>query len=185
MGTPNFLHFILIFIITYTFPKACTFSVFLFLNGCTRGIWKFLGQGLNPKCSCTTTAVAMSMSDPLTHCARPGIEPLSPKLPEPPMVRFFFFFLMRAVVVAAAAAEGGCGLHFQPMEVSRPVVESELQLLATATARSELRLTYTTGHGNARSLTPWARPGIEPASSWILVGFFPAEPPWELLQSDS
>ena len=100
MGTPNFLHFILIFIITYTFPKACTFSVFLFLNGCTRGIWKFLGQGLNPKCSCTTTAVAMSMSDPLTHCARPGIEPLSPKLPEPPMVRFFFFLVRAAAAVA-------------------------------------------------------------------------------------
>ena len=29
--------------------------------------------------------------------------------------------------------------------------------------------TYTTGHGNAGSLTHWARPGIEPASSWILV----------------
>ena len=30
---------------------------------------------------------------------------------------------------------------------------------------------YTTTHGNTRSLTHWARPGIEPASSWILVGF--------------
>ena len=26
-------------------------------------------------------------------------------------------------------------------------------------------------HGNARSFTHWSRPGIEPASSWILVGF--------------
>ena len=26
-------------------------------------------------------------------------------------------------------------------------------------------------HSNARSLTYWARPGIEPTSSWILVGF--------------
>ena len=32
--------------------------------------------------------------------------------------------------------------------------------------------TYTTAHGNARSLTHWARPGIEPTSSWLLVGFF-------------
>ena len=31
--------------------------------------------------------------------------------------------------------------------------------------------TYTTAHGNARSLTHWARPGIEPAISWFLVGF--------------
>ena len=31
--------------------------------------------------------------------------------------------------------------------------------------------TYTSVSGNAGSLTHWARPGIEPASSWILVGF--------------
>ena len=33
-------------------------------------------------------------------------------------------------------------------------------------------------HCNARSLTHWSGPGIEPASSWILVGFFTAEP-WQ------
>ena len=33
--------------------------------------------------------------------------------------------------------------------------------------------TCTAAHGNAGSLTHWARPGIEPASSWILVGLFP------------
>ena len=31
--------------------------------------------------------------------------------------------------------------------------------------------TYTTAHGNARSLTHWVRPGIEPATLWFLVGF--------------
>ena len=36
-------------------------------------------------------------------------------------------------------------------------------------------------HSNARSLTHWARPGIEPVSSWILVGSVCAEPWWELL----
>ena len=30
---------------------------------------------------------------------------------------------------------------------------------------------YTTAHGNTRSLTQWARPGIEPTTSWFLVGF--------------
>ena len=30
---------------------------------------------------------------------------------------------------------------------------------------------YTTAHIKARSLTHWVRPGIKPASSWILVGF--------------
>ena len=32
-------------------------------------------------------------------------------------------------------------------------------------------MTYTTTLGKARSLTHWARPGIEPTSSWMLVGF--------------
>ena len=40
--------------------------------------------------------------------------------------------------------------------------------------------TYTTGHNNAGSLTLWARPWIEPVSSWILVGFFSTEPQWGL-----
>ena len=40
--------------------------------------------------------------------------------------------------------------------------------------------TYTKAHSNARSQTHWARPGIEPMSSWILVGFIPAESQWEL-----
>ena len=31
--------------------------------------------------------------------------------------------------------------------------------------------TYTTAHSNARSLTHWARPRIEPLTSWLLVEF--------------
>ena len=57
----------------------------------------------------------------------------------------------------------------QHVEVSKIGVESELQLLA-----------YTTTHNNARSPTHRVRPGIEPASSWILVGFLTAVPQWEL-----
>ena len=41
--------------------------------------------------------------------------------------------------------------------------------------------TYTTTYRNGRSLTHWARPGMEPESSWILVGFFTASLPQELL----
>ena len=41
--------------------------------------------------------------------------------------------------------------------------------------------TYTTAHGNARSLTHGARPGIEPKSSWLLAGFITTKPWWELL----
>ena len=39
---------------------------------------------------------------------------------------------------------------------------------------------HTTAHSNGRSLTHWARPGLKPASSWILVTFVTAEPWWEL-----
>ena len=41
--------------------------------------------------------------------------------------------------------------------------------------------TWTTAHGNAGSLTYWARPGIEPATSWFLVRFISAAPRWEVL----
>ena len=79
----------------------------------------------------------------------------------------------------------GGGLHLWHMEVTRLGVESELQLLAytTATAMSDRAssVTYTTAHSNAGSLTHWARPGIEPTSSWILVRFVSVEPQQELL----
>ena len=42
---------------------------------------------------------------------------------------------------------------------------------------------YTTAHGNSRSLTPWVRARIEPASSWMLVRFVITDPQWELLGS--
>ena len=41
--------------------------------------------------------------------------------------------------------------------------------------------TYTPAHINAGFLTHWARPGMEPAFSWILVRFVSAEPWRELL----
>ena len=39
------------------------------------------------------------------------------------------------------------------------------------------------GHSNTRSLTHWARPGIEPESSWMLVRFVSTEPWWEVLKT--
>ena len=41
-------------------------------------------------------------------------------------------------------------------------------------------MTYTTAHSNTRSLTHWARPGIEPTTSWFLVRFISVVPQWEL-----
>ena len=71
------------------------------------------------------------------------------------------------------------GLHPWHMEVLRLGVESELQLPAHITAatmwiwaESE---TYTTDHSSIGSLTHW-EPGIEPASSWMLVWFISAKP---------
>ena len=43
-----------------------------------------------------------------------------------------------------------------------------------------MSVTYTTAHSNAVSLTHRVRPGIEPASSWLLVGLVTTEPQWEL-----
>ena len=40
---------------------------------------------------------------------------------------------------------------------------------------------YTTTHSNAGLLTHWARPGMEPSSSWILAGLITPEPRQQLL----
>ena len=70
--------------------------------------------------------------------------------------------------------------HLLHMKVPRLGVESELQLqaytTATAAPNPALSATYTTAHNHARSLTHRVRPGIEPASSWILVRLVTAEP---------
>ena len=62
------------------------------------------------------------------------------------------------------------GPHLWQMEVPRLGGNSELQLL-----------TYTTADGKTRSLTHWARPWIEPTTSWLLVRFISTVPQWELL----
>ena len=49
--------------------------------------------------------------------------------------------------------------------------------LCHSNTRSEPHLSHIC---NTKSLTHWARPGIEPASSWILVGFLSTEP-WQEL----
>ena len=83
---------------------------------------------------------------------------------------FFFFCLFRAtsVVYGGSQARGWIGAALAGLHYSH------------SNARSELCLTYTTAHSNAGSLTHWARPGIEPASSWVLVRFITTVLPWEL-----
>ena len=67
------------------------------------------------------------------------------------------------------------------MKVPRRGVELELQLSVYAPAiamqdPSHMCYLYRSNNG---SLTHWKGPGIEPTSSWILVGFVTMEPHWE------
>ena len=80
--------------------------------------------------------------------------------------RFFFFFKFRA----AGAAYGSSQARGSNQNCSCwPVPQPQQQGIWAAFA------TYTTAQGNTGSLTHWARPGIEHASSWVLVGFVSAK----------
>ena len=85
-----------------------------------------------------------------------------------PTLLFFFAFFLR--------------LYPRYVEVPRLGVESELQLPCWPTPQPQqcwiwaASVTHTTAHGNSGSLTHWARSGVEPASSWILVGFISSAP---------
>ena len=84
---------------------------------------------------------------------------------------FFFFCLFRAtpLVYGGSQARGqiravATGLHYNHSSRRyEPCLQPTSELVA-----------------NARSLTHWAIPGMEPASSWILVRFVSTEPQWEL-----
>ena len=74
-------------------------------------------------------------------------------------------------------------VHLQHMEGPRPGVQSELQLPAytTAAATWDLSLVCNLYHSSGQcQILNWVRPGIKPASSWILVGFLITEPQREL-----
>ena len=83
------------------------------------------------------------------------------------LLLYFFFFL---------------GLHLWHMGVPRLGVQLELQLLPypTSTAAQDPSHFCDLHHRNAGYLTYWARPGIKPTSSWILLRFVTAEPWLEL-----
>ena len=83
-----------------------------------------------------------------------------------PFILFYFIYLLIYLFLLFRTTLKACGSS----QVRGPI-QSELQLLA-----------YPTAHGNPRSLTHWARPGIEPSSSWTLVGFVTPKPQQELPQ---
>ena len=72
------------------------------------------------------------------------------------------------------------------MEVPRLGVQLELQLLAYTTATAKPDLSHICNlYRSSRQhqiLNPLNRPGIEPATSWFLVGFVSAAPQRELLK---
>ena len=69
------------------------------------------------------------------------------------------------------------------MEVPRLGVILELQLPAYAGATAMQDLSHVCNlhhtHGHTGSLTHWVRPGTEPTSSWILVGFVSTALQWD------
>ena len=74
---------------------------------------------------------------------------------------FFFFLLFRATPVATNGGSRARG-WIQALAASLHHGHSKLEISAASAI-------YTTAHGNARSLTHWARPGIEPAISWMVT----------------
>ena len=148
--------------------NLCIFlKIFLKLKkifyGCTSGMWKFLGQGLNlswrcdPHCSCDLWSAA-AMPYPLTHYTR-----LKP--PQWPKLHLFFFFF--SLFRAAFEAYGSSQARGQIGTTAASPRHSHSMWAMSAT--------YSTVHGNARSITHRVRPEIEPTSSWILVRFISAE----------
>ena len=73
-----------------------------------------------------------------------------------------FFLLFRATPVAWWSSQArGLNQSYSCQPTPQP---QQHRLRATSA-------TCTTAHSNTGSLTHWARPGIEPASSWFLVDF--------------
>ena len=73
---------------------------------------------------------------------------------------FFFFFFF-------------CFLGLCPQNSCLPTPQPQQCWIQAAS------MTYTTADSNAGSLTHWTRPGFEPASSWLLVGFISTAPQQE------
>ena len=76
----------------------------------------------------------------------------------------FFFFFVFVFSRATPVAHGG-------FQARGPIGAAPACLgHSHSNLGSEPPVTYTTARSHARSLTHWARPGMEPATSWFLVG---------------
>ena len=86
--------------------------------------------------------------------------------------KFFFFSLFRAVPLAYA--------DLQTRGQIRATAAGLHHSHSNTASEQHLNPALYTAHGNARSLTHWARPGIESLTLWFLVGFISAAPQQEL-----
>ena len=96
--------------------------------------------------------------------------------PEPSFIPLFseniFFFFCLLVFLSFFL-----GLHLQAH--GRSQARGQIKAVAASLCHIQATsATYITAPGNARSLAYQARPGIELASSWILVGFITTEAQW-------
>ena len=92
---------------------------------------------------------------------------------------FFFFFLLFRVapMVYGCSQARGWNQSYSCWPTPQPQ-----QCGIQATPVTYIRHS-SIAHGSAGSATHWVRPGIEPAFSWILVGFVSIEPQRELYSS--
>ena len=76
----------------------------------------------------------------------------------------YFYFCAFCIFQATSVAYGGSQARDPIGAVAPGLCHSNTRIRATS-------VTYTTAHGNARSVTREERQGIKPMSSWVLVGF--------------
>ena len=88
-------------------------------------------------------------------------------------ILFFFFCLLSF----GGCSRGTCRFPYQGSNGSCSCQPTPQPQQCRIWAESAI---YTTAHGNAGSSTHWVRPGMEPASSWMLVRYVSAEPQQKL-----
>ena len=148
-------------------------SIFLFFKGCTCSAWKFPGWGMNQSCSCQPTPqlqqrwILNSLSkvrDQIRFLTNTSwaLNPLSHNKNTLSQI-FFSFCLFRAEPLAygSSQARGAGNQTCSCQPITQP---QRHQIWATSA-------TYITAYGNARSLSHWSGPGIQPTFSGILVRF--------------
>ena len=135
------------------------------MHFCSWGLSKWQMQTLFPGPWCRNITSILAIG--LTAC----VSDSSASYSAAPLTFSFSFLLFRAACIAYGS----------------PQTRGQIRAVAAGLHHSHSTLgsklhpaTYTTAHDNARSLTHWVRPVVEPASSWMLVGLVTAEPQQEL-----